>query len=138
MKDGIEAVLHHYGADMVPSSQRFKKMKCPFHEDRNASASVSIDAGKFRCFSCDIPRMTGETGKAVDALDIIAWKEGLTDFASTVAEYERISGRSYDEVSGGSKGKPARRRVFEGQAGPVRGQRTILSAGRRRRPFAGT
>jgi hypothetical protein len=128
-KPPIAEVLEHYGASSVPEGSRFRKMKCPFHEDRNASASVCTEENRFRCFACDI---------SGDSFDVIADQEGCRDFSCTRSCAEKLLGGSYGAISRGSKGQPARRRVFEDDARPVRGQRTILQAGIRRKPLAGS
>ena len=48
----IEQILIHLGADSVPTGTGWRRMRCPFHEDRTASASVSTTA--FRCHSCEV------------------------------------------------------------------------------------
>jgi hypothetical protein len=126
-KPPIAEVLEAYGAMDVPEGTRFRKMKCPFHEDRNASASVCTEENRFRCFACDI---------SGDSFDVIADQEGCRDFSCTRSCAEKLLGRSYGAIRGGTSEKPRRRGVFE-ESGPVRGQRSILQAGLRRKPLAG-
>lgn len=126
-KPDIAVILEHYGAAMVPLRARWAPMKCPFHEDRSASASVNRDAGKFKCFACDLNG---------DGFDLIEWKEGFNDFARTVSFAEELSGRSLRDVLQGSNGRTRRNRLSE-EPGTVRGQRSILQARRRRKPLAG-
>ena len=103
-------------------------MRCPFHEDRNASASVNPDENVFRCHTCDI---------GGDSYVIVAWKEGISDFPGTVAFCESVFGGSYGAVSGGPDARRTRPNVLdEPSRGQVRGQRSILS-NRRRRPTIG-
>ena len=67
-KPDISAVLEYYEADMSrvrPSGN--SKLKCPFHEDKVASASVNLETGKFRCFACPARG---------DSIDLIVFKEG--------------------------------------------------------------
>ena len=77
----IAAVLEHYGADLHRTREvGWQPVKCPFHEDRTASASVNLNLGGFRCHAC---------GMSGDALKLIAEKEGLSrrdaaSFAKTV------------------------------------------------------
>ncbi|MFB7185225.1 CHC2 zinc finger domain-containing protein [Streptomyces sp. NPDC056230] len=128
-KPPIAAVLEHYGATDVPEGSRFRKMKCPFHEDRNASASVCTEENRFRCFACDI---------SGDSFDIITDQEGCRDFNCARACATKLLGGEYGTVRSGSSqssGRPSRRVLDE--SGPVRGQRSLLSAGVRRKPLAG-
>lgn len=68
-KPDLISVLQHYGADTYRAKESgWSDVKCPFHDDRTASARVNIKLGRFRCFACD---MTG------DAIDLIMTKEGL-------------------------------------------------------------
>ncbi|MEU9058983.1 CHC2 zinc finger domain-containing protein [Streptomyces sp. NPDC048430] len=126
-KPSIAEVLEHYGATDVPEGSRFRKMKCPFHEDRNASASVCTEENRFRCFACDI---------SGDSFDVIADQEGCRDFSCTRSCTEKLLGGSYGTIRGGPNENPRRRGVFE-ESRPVRGQRSILQAGIRRKPLAG-
>lgn len=65
----MEAVLIHYGADRVPESRGdgWRAMRCPFHDDSQASASVS-DTG-FNCHAC---------GVKGDAIGLIMLQEELS------------------------------------------------------------
>lgn len=52
----IDALLEHLGA-VVPVSfigVGWRAMRCPFHDDDQASASINIQLGKFRCHACDV------------------------------------------------------------------------------------
>lgn len=48
----------------------YQSVKCPFHDDRNPSASVNLTKGRFNCFTCE---MSG------DVYDLIQ-KEHNVDF----------------------------------------------------------
>lgn len=127
-KPDIAAILEHYGANYVPLGNRWRKVRCPFHEDRQASASVNTDEGKFKCFACDVNG---------DAFDLVMWKEGTRDFVSAKQTVARILGVSESELLPEQQaGKRSRRIPFE-QSGPQRGQRSILQARTRRKPLAG-
>ena len=53
-KFSIRPVLEHYGAENLPHRPGgWAKIKCPMHDDSNASASFNEDKGQFRCFACD-------------------------------------------------------------------------------------
>jgi DNA primase len=125
-KLSIEDVLTHYGATNVPTSLRWRAIKCPFHEDRSASASVSTDQGRFKCFACDING---------DGLDIIQSQEGL-DFVGAVEFAENILGASVGTLLPGRQVRARRNRLSE-EPGAVRGQRAIVPARSRRRPITG-
>jgi DNA primase len=65
-KPDIIAVLEAYGAQ-VRNSHGWVAIRCPFHGDSNASASVNADFGKFNCHGCDVHG---------DAWDLIMAHEG--------------------------------------------------------------
>lgn len=131
-KPSIVTVLDHYGAHYVPDTGRWTAMKCPFHDDRSASASVNSDLNLFRCFACDAESPLGAKGSSVmDSFDVIAWQEGLTDFPSTKRHAENVYGGDYGTVPEESQGQ-SRRRVF-GESRPKRGQRDAFSSRLRRR-----
>jgi len=52
MNVDIKKVLEAAGAEQVPSGGGWRKMMCPFHDDRNPSASVNRDLEGFKCHSC--------------------------------------------------------------------------------------
>lgn len=45
----IGPTLQYLGAEYVPTGHGWVRMKCPFHEDRNASASVNHESNGFQC-----------------------------------------------------------------------------------------
>ncbi len=61
-------VLKHYG---YPEKKGFGKqwIKCPFHDDRRASAAVDWNSNYFTCFACE---MKGT------AVDLVSQREGLS------------------------------------------------------------
>ena len=126
-KISIEAVLEHYGATRVPTSTRWRAMRCPLHEDRMSSASVNTDKGLFKCFACDIYG---------DGLDIIQKQEGV-DFAESVAFATRVLGASVGTLLSGDRQRTRRNRLSE-KPGDNRQQLSIVPARRRRRPITGT
>ena len=137
-KPPIDEVLEHYGADFVPTRHGWAKMKCPFHGDRSASASVNRDTNQFRCFACEIDSPLDNGGsKAADSFDIIAWKEGCSDFPCAKSCAETILGERYGDVLQDSKGQSSRR-VFGERTRPKRGQRNAFSSRVRKRTFGGT
>ena len=52
-KPSILAILEHYGA-RVPTRKGWFSMRCPFHQDRHASASANTDENVFCCFACQL------------------------------------------------------------------------------------
>lgn len=67
-KPDIVAVLEAYGTH-VPHTVGWAAVHCPFHADRNASASVHAGYGKYNCHSC---------GMRGDAWDLIREHEHCT------------------------------------------------------------
>ena len=65
----IAVVLEHYGADLHRTQTvGWRPLKCPFHDDRTASASVNLSKGGFRCHAC---------GVSGDSIKLIMEQEGL-------------------------------------------------------------
>ncbi|GAA3136917.1 hypothetical protein GCM10010466_29670 [Planomonospora alba] len=126
-EQAIAEVLRHYGAEYVPEGYKWAPMKCPFHDDRSASASVSTERGAFKCHACEAHG---------DTFSLIEWKEG-TNFSGAVEILTDILGAEHPAISSRNARKP-RRRVFDEEAGPIAGQHTIFSARLRRGFDAGT
>lgn len=68
----IEAVLLRAGADTVPAGHGWRSMRCPFHEDSNASAAVNIDEGAFTCHACGVHGDAWALIMAADGCDFLA------------------------------------------------------------------
>jgi DNA primase len=80
----IEKLLEHYGADMHRVSDRgWRSIKCPFHDDKHASARVNLDKDAFACLAC---------GVKGDTISLIKEREGL-DYHAAVRYAEEISGQ---------------------------------------------
>lgn len=80
-KHDIEDYLRYKGVDTPARRSGWVKMKCPWHDDRTASAAVNYDIGRFKCHAC---------GTAGDIYDLIRLDKGGTlseaiDFASTIS-----------------------------------------------------
>jgi len=80
-KHSIEDFLNHINAQVPARGHGWRKMKCPFHEDRNASAAVNFDLNRFKCHGCDV---------AGDTYDLIRRERGGTlseaiEFASSIS-----------------------------------------------------
>lgn len=124
-RQAIADVLRHYGAEHVPEGYKWAPMKCPFHDDKTASASVSTERGAFKCHACEARG---------DTYSLIMWKEG-TNFAGAVEILAGILGPEHPAVSARHARKPCRR-VFDAE-GVNAGQHTIFQARVRRRFNAG-
>lgn len=100
-KHSILAVLEHYGGSVYRERNGWQKLKCPFHDDSHASATVNIEENAFNCFGCGIK---GDTYK------IIMEKEGI-GFREAIKVAEGITGQSSSTLrkahsrSGGLPGK---------------------------------
>lgn len=114
----IKPVLEALGADNVPDTGRWTAMKCPFHGDSSASASVNTsDSGEFaQMFVCHACGMKGR------AEHIVMKVEGC-DFQTAYERSANYAGKSPEAV----RGKPGARR---GMAG---GEGNITRTGRYRR-----
>lgn len=93
----ILPVLAHYGAGDLPETYRWKAVRCPFHDDRNASASyiANDEAQAFNCHSCGIRG---------DAISLIRQHEGL-DYLGSLKVLKDLTGS--DHTAGTPE--PARR-----------------------------
>lgn len=54
MSNGVVQFLEDRGVIVRFARGGWQPCKCPFHEDRTASASVNTGTGRFHCFVCDI------------------------------------------------------------------------------------
>ena len=84
----IALVLMSYGATKVPAGRGWRSMKCPFHNDRNASATVNNEVNAFTCFACSIKG---------DVYKIIMEQEGVT-FNEAKSRAEEIAGTGSIQV----------------------------------------
>lgn len=100
-KPPIEAVLEHYGADVVPDGHGWRAMRCPFHDDRNASASVNVEEGVFTCHAC---------GTGGDSLSVIGLVEGVPFLLAVAYAKANLEWEQPEAPSGRTRNK-ARRRV---------------------------
>lgn len=68
----IEDLLIHYGWSPDDNGwggwSGWTPTMCPFHDDRNPSASVNVEKGRFNCHGC---------GVSGDIFDIVQTTEGL-------------------------------------------------------------
>jgi DNA primase len=77
----IDEVLRHYGGKPPRRSNGWRKMKCCFHDDSHASASLNFDTEYFICFACD---MKG------DGINLIKEKEGFKNYNEAYEYAETI------------------------------------------------
>lgn len=87
----LSEVLTHYGADLSHTPEHgWRSIKCPFHEDRTASARVNLDIGGFAC-------LAGHCAIKGDALKLIQIKEGL-DYQGAKQWAEEVLGQSFGDI----------------------------------------
>lgn len=76
----IQRLLLHLGTS-VPTRNwsGWQALKCPFHEDRDPSASVNLAAGRFTCHGCKVKGDVIDLAKIVigsaDTRRAIEWLE---------------------------------------------------------------
>ena len=80
-KHSIAAYLEYVGATLPAHGSGWRKIKCPFHPDRHASAGVNFDEERFKCHGC---------GVGGDVYDLIMQREGgnyreAVKFAETIS-----------------------------------------------------
>jgi DNA primase len=66
-KHSIAAYLEQLGATLPAVGHGWRKMKCPFHGDKHASAAINYDDNRFKCFGCEAQG---------DVYDLIMQREG--------------------------------------------------------------
>jgi DNA primase len=124
MTSPIGRLLEHYGAKRVPSGKGWKKINCPFHGDKHASAAVNHDLNVFNCFACDV---------AGDVYKIIMIQEGV-NFREAKSRAEEVVGTSDIPLP---KSNTLGRRVSNKQ-GTISGRRKDISPGSSIRANRGT
>ena len=93
----LEVTFEHYDVQFAHSGQ--VSIKCPVHDDRQASATAHLGRGLWHCLAC------GEGGNAVQ---LIQQLENM-EFQDAVRFAERLLDRSGREISTGSDWVPSRR-----------------------------
>ena len=124
----ITPVIEYYDGHMpyiASMGSGWRTMRCPFHEDRNASARTN--GYGFMCHGC---------GMKGGAFKLIMEREGI-DFQGAVAKYEEISGRSLQGLRRKARRVSSRRVPFESRD-YERGSDLFSTGIRRRKPFSGS
>lgn len=95
----IVPVLAYYGADLDDGyGDRWVPVKCPFHDDRSASASVNVEKGAFTCHACE---MRG------DAAKLVQLHEGLPSYREGADRAREIAGVPASQRQGKPRSTPA-------------------------------
>ena len=126
-KHSIRAYLEYVGGT-VPTGTGWRKMRCPFHQDKHASAGVDEDKCRFKCFGC-------EAGG--DVYDLIMYKEGVSyseaiQFAETISPTGNTGVRSKPSL-GRRVSNNQRDYGRRGEAVSSRGSRFSLTQSRKLR-----
>lgn len=67
-RPSIVAVLDRHGLEVVERTG-WRPVRCPYHDDSTASASVNTDLGAFTCHAC---------GVKGDVYKLLMYREGIT------------------------------------------------------------
>lgn len=85
---GIEEVIAHLGGRTPYRNGNWDTwvaVRCPFHNDSQASASMNRAKGLFKCHACEEPR----DGRAGDIVDVAMAYLGTKDLRQALAWLER-------------------------------------------------
>lgn len=79
--------LAHFYKSLVPSLKVNGRTEalglCPFHDDHNASLSVNIESGLYRCFSCDAKGDVFTFYQELTGVDFLTALREVGEFAGT-------------------------------------------------------
>ncbi len=101
----MAAYLEHLGVQ-VHGGHGWRKVRCPFHDDRSPSATVSGDGGAFKCHVCDVKGDVFSLVMANEGVDFIGAKQFIeTELGLAVEPTHHDGGRP------GVPGKPRSKRV---------------------------
>ena len=78
----IERVMEHYGLSLKRTAPDQLMARCPFHDDKTPSLSVTPSKGLWHCFGCEI---------SGDVIDFITRIEGV-DFPQALARAADFAG----------------------------------------------
>ena len=87
-KHSIEDYLLYVGATLPARGSGWRKIRCPFHGDKHASAGINFDEGRFKCHGC---------GVGGDVYDLIMYREG-GNYREAVKFAETISPTGNDRI----------------------------------------
>jgi hypothetical protein len=87
-KHSIAAYLEYVGAAVPARGSGWRKIKCPFHPDKHASAGINFDENRFKCHGC---------GVGGDVYDLIMQREG-GNYREAVKFAETISPTGSDRI----------------------------------------
>jgi DNA primase len=79
----ISVLLYHYGAKRVPEGRGWRKMQCPFHSDKHASAGVNHEKEAFNCLGCDV---TGNVYNIIQKVEGIGFREAKSRAEEIIGE----------------------------------------------------
>lgn len=82
----LKDVLAHYGL----KPDKHGRLSCPFHKDRTPSMQVYYQTGTVYCFSTNCPTH----GRAMDVVDLIMHKEGITKHEAITQAKAMVKGSS--------------------------------------------
>jgi DNA primase len=123
-KHSIVAIIEHYGGDVSVERTGWYKIKCPFHDDTHASATINIEYQAFNCFGC---------GVKGDSYKIVMEQEGV-QYSEAYSIAERIvreSGRTLPAVNTSSRRLSSQQRIISNRrkySPPRAGRRTTARA----------
>lgn len=103
MQPIISLIQHYYPGwrEPVDTGYEWISVLCPFHDDTNKSASVSLVKNAFHCFVCDAKG---------DVISLIMYKEGC-GYGEAFRRAEGLLEGGHVALSRGSARKP-RKRIF--------------------------
>jgi hypothetical protein len=102
-KHDIAAYLTYIGATLPSEGHGWRKMRCPFHGDKHASAALNFEDKRFKCFGCEAQG---------DVYDLIIYKQGgnyseAIKFAESISLAGNRTIRSAHSPGGGIPFKPS-------------------------------
>lgn len=80
-KHDIAVYLQHIGATLPSMGHGWRKMRCPFHDDKHASAAINYEENRFKCFGCEAQG---------DIYDLIMYRQGGS-YSEAIKFAENIS-----------------------------------------------
>ena len=104
----IADVLTHYGGSADVNGVGWHSIKCPFHDDSTASASVNIELNAFKCHACHVHG---------DAIGVVMQQESM-NYREANEWCQQILGASNAHISptipGERKPRKPKRRKWSG------------------------